>query len=282
MTKSEQKSTDVATVDNNAGVPDYLQGGNYQNEDNFDSSDVSIPRIKLLQGTSPEVDEYDDAKSGVFWHTGLDVPLGEEFRFIVADRRKKVLLMPPINDSNYNGPLARADDAITWDQTGEWQVRIKNVKQPVTWVIDDLNVEKSGLLKFGSSIPDDEDSPPAATLFYDYLIYLPDHPDMGMAVLSCARTQIKKCKKGLNDKIKMHSDNGRPMQALVFKCKSVEDVADGQEFKNLMFTSAGFVQDKALFDQMREYVGALSNLKIQDETETDGKEPEGDSHEGDF
>lgn len=282
MAKADQKSTEVATIDDAGGVPAYLQGGSYQNDDNFDSSDVVIPRIKLLQGTSPEVDEYDEAKTGMFWHTGLDVPLGDEFRFIVADRRKKVLLMPPINDANYSGPLARADDAKTWDQKGEWQVRIKNVKQPVTWRIDDLDVEKSGLLKFGSSIPDDEDSPPAATLFYDYLVYLPDHPDMGMVVMSLARTQIKKAKRGLNDKIKMHADNGRPMQALIFKAKSVDDSADGQDFKNLMFMSAGFVQDEALFNQLREYRGALSNLKIQDEGDHGGKDPEGDSHEGDF
>lgn len=275
---------EVAVVEEDENqLPAYLQGDTkYENEDNFDSSDVVIPRIKLLHGTSDEVDQYDHARAGDFWHTGLDESLGAEFTFAVADRRKKVLLMPPITDQNYSGPLARADDAKTWDRMGSWDVRIKNVKQPITWEIDNLDVEKSGLLRFGTSNPDDEDSPPAATLYYDYLIYLPERPDLGMAVLSLARTQIKQAKKGLNDKIKMHQDNGRPMQALLFKAKSFDDSANGQDFKNLMFTSAGFVRDTKVFEMLREHRGALANLRIQDEGQDDRPNPEGDDGEGDF
>lgn len=273
-------ANEVATIDNNAALPAYLQGNKVVNHDNFDSSDVVIPRIKLLQGISPEVEQFDDAKSGNYWHTGLDLNLGSEMRFIVADRRKKYLLQAPIQDGQ--GILARSDDAKTWDKTGKWQVKIKGQKNPVTWEINDLDVAKSGLIEWGTSIPGDEDSPPAATLFYDYLVFLPDHMDLGPAVISLARSQIKKAKKGLNDKISMHASNGRPMQALIFQAGVVEETADGQAFKNWSFRSAGFVQDEALFKNVLQYRGALANLKIQDEGGVDEPERQGDDGAGDF
>ena len=257
------KELATTTVNDDDQLPDYLRDGGFKNEDNFDNNDVVVPRIKLLQGISPEVDAYDAAKNGHFWHTGLDMSLGEEISFVVADRRKKYLLSAPITDGQ--GVLARADDAMTWDRKGSWTVKMKNVKQPQTWTIDDLNVERSGLAKWGSSVEGDDDSPPAATLFYDYLVWLPEHPELGMSVISLARSAIKPAKKGLNDKIKMHGDAGRPMQALIFKAKSFDDNSEGQEFKNWKFLSGGFLRDPDQFKRLREYVGALSNMTIKDE-----------------
>lgn len=267
MTKT---TTAVATTDapkDEAQLPAFLRNyGNVNNEDNFDSSDVVLPRVKLLQGLSGEIETFNEAKSGHFWHTGLDISLGDKFRFVVADRRKKYLLSAPIEDGQ--GVLARADDAKTWDRLGSWNVKIKGVKQPVTWEITDLDLAKSGLTNWGTFNPDDEDSPPAATLFYDYLILLPDYPDLGPAVLSLARSQIKTAKKGLNDKIKLHQTNGRPMQALMFEATSKTDSADGQEFKNFVFRSAGFVQNEGLFKMALELRGALADVRIADEADT--------------
>ena len=281
MTKT--KSTDVATIDKtDAELPAYLQGMDTTGEDdNFDSSDIVIPRIKLLQGLSGEIEQFEHAKTGCFWHTGLDENLGEKIVFIVADRRKKFLLSAPLADGQ--GILARADDAKTWDRTGEWQVKLKGVKKPVTWAIEDTNVDKSGLAKWGTSNPEDEDSPPAATMFYDYLVFLPDRPELGMSVISLARSSIRAAKKGLNDKIAMNRQNNRPMQSLKFSAESVDDISDDGPYKNWLFKSAGFNMDESLFHKLTEYRGALANLKIKDE---DGDQTEesgsGDTGEGDF
>jgi hypothetical protein len=275
------KRTDVAKVtpQDDTQLPAFLQGKSVANDDNFDSSDVVLPRIKLLQGTSDEISTFDEAKIGHFWHTGLDTSLGEQFRFVVAGRRKKYLLSAPIEDGQ--GVLARADDALTWDRLGSWQVKIKGVKLPVTWEITDLDVAKSGLASWGTYNPADEDSPPAATLFYDYLVFLPDYLDLGPAVMSLARSQIKPAKKGLNDKIKLHLDNGRPMQGLVFIARSCDDSSDGQAFKNYSFRGAGFVQDEALFNLAVEHKHALNDVKIADET-VDQKPITTDDGRGDF
>lgn len=259
-------------------LPAYLQGQTYQKEDNFDSSDVVIPRIKLLQGISPEITQFDNAKVGEFWHSGMDINLGPSVRFVIADRRKKYLLSAPLEDGQ--GVLARADDAKTWDKLGKWQVKIKGIKQPVTWEITDLDVAASGLTKFGTSIPDDEDSQPAATMFYDYLVFLPDHLDLGPAIISLARASIKKAKKGLNDKIDLHATNKRPMQALVFEASSVDESSDSGGFKNWQFKQAGFNMDEDLFKMAREHVGALSRVRIADEADTGSSSNSGVKDDG--
>lgn len=263
MAKEEVKDLVVGSSISDQ-LPAYLAGLKpNMGSDNFDSSDVVVPRIKLLQGISPEVEAFDEAKAGVFWHSGMDVPLGSSIRFIIADRRKKYLLSAPIEDGQ--GVLARADDAMTWDRLGSWSVKLKGVKNPVTWEIKDRDVHASGLTKWGTYNPADEDSPPAATLFYDYLVFLPDHMDLGPAVISLARSSIRSAKKGLNDKIQLHRQNGRPMQSLVFFTESFEDSSEGQSFKNWRFKSAGFVMDEAMFKLVSEYAGALSMVKIAEE-----------------
>lgn len=274
---TDEKTTDVVIPESKSGgavMPAFMQGQDV-GEDNFDQDDVVLPRIKLLQGISPEVEQFDEAKSGQFWHTGLDLPLGTEIEFVPADRRKKYLLSAPLADGQ--GILARSDDAKTWDRLGKWEVKLKNIKKPAVWEITTTDVEKSGVTKWGSSNPDDEDSPPAATLFYDYLVFLPAFPELGMAVISLARSAIRPVKKQLNSKIQMHKDSGRPMQGCVYVATSVEEQGPEGPFKNWSFRSGGFVQDEAIFTRCMEHRGALANFKIQDE---DGDVKESDGGDG--
>jgi len=280
MTDNNLPATSTAKDD--AQLPSYLQGQSYaKDDDNFDSSDVVLPRIKLLQGISPEIEQHDNAKIGEFWHSGMDINLGPEVKFVVADRRKKYLLSAPLEDGQ--GVLARADDAKTWDRTGSWDVKLKGIKKPVTWTIETTDLAESGLANWGTSNPDDEDSGPAATLFYDYLVFLPEHMDLGPAIISLARSSVKKAKKGLNDKIELQKNNGRPMQALVFKATSVTESSDSGDFKNWQFTSAGFNMDEGLFNLAREHIGALANIKIKDEADTDdASRTPSDDGQGDF
>lgn len=277
--------TDVAvagTPADNDQLPAYLQGKTVVNNDNFDSSDVVIPRIKLLQGISPEITTHDNAKVGQFWHTGMDLNLGPTVNFVVADRRKKYLLSAPMEDGQ--GVFARADDALTWNTLGKWTVKQKGSKQPITWEITSLNVAESGLTEWGTYNPEDEKSGPAATLFYDYLVFMPDHLDLGPAVISLARSGIRPAKKGLNDKIALHANNGRPMQALIFTAGATDEQnPDGQGYKGWSFKSGGFNQDEALYNMALEHRGALANIKIQDEAGTDeGAKAPADDGKGNF
>ena len=207
----------------------------------------------------------------------MDESLGEEIRFVIASRKKKYLLVAPLEDGQ--GILARAEDFVTWDRTGQWEVKIKDVKQPVTWTIENTNVVDSGLDKWGTYNPDDENSPPAATLFYEYLVLMVDESGNVLktppAVISLTRSQIRKAKKGLNDKIKLQADMGRPMQALIFKAGAIKDTnSDGQDFKNWQFTSDGFAPE-ATFHAANQLSQFLKTYVVQDEAEVAAGESEG-------
>lgn len=258
------KAAVPATRDTSEQLPDYLRKGvAVDNKDNFTAADFVIPRVKLLQGISKEVETFEAAKAGIFWHTGLDMPLGDNFRFVVCSRNRKMLLVAPIEDGQ--GVLARSEDCAKWDKVGKWEVKVKGQKKPQLWEIDTLNVAESSVAKWGSKINGDEDSPPAATLFYDYLVLLPDYPELGPTLISLARSQIKVAKKGLNDKIELHKSAGRPMQSVLFQTKAVDDSSDGQNFKNWAFTGAGFAPEP-LFLKAADLKDVLANgYKTTDE-----------------
>jgi len=262
---AQGKGIEVAKTDEK---PDYLKKLEAENaasnqDDNFDSSDIVVPQVKLLQGLSRECEQFDAAKAGKFWHTGFDEPLGDNFDFVICSRKKKYLLLAPLDDGQ--GVLARAEDAKTWDRTGNFEIKLPGSKKTATWTIKDQDVKKSGLVDWGTYDPNDPESPPAATLFYEYLIILPDRLGWGAAVLSLSRSQIRKAKKGLNDKIQLHKSAGRPLQALVFNAKAVDDNnAGGQSFKNFHFTQNGFAT-KELFDHARELSEMLHSYRVADE-----------------
>ena len=260
MSKSE-KAVAVVTE-----TPAYLRElekqGPVDSHDNFDQSDITIPRVKLLQALSKEMETFDAAKNGHFWHTGMDVDLGVEFQFIPVSRRKKYLLVAPIEDGQ--GILARAEDFVHWQPpSGEFQVKLKGRKEAVTWKLAPT-VAESGLAEWGTMNPDDPSSPPAATLFYEYLILLPDNLGFGPVVLSLTRSQIKKTRKGLNDKIKLHESAGRPMQSPVFVAKAVKDQSAAGDYQNFQFNSSGFASEE-VYKQALELKDVLSTYKVQDE-----------------
>ena len=246
-------------------LPAYLQtigSGDVRLEDNFDSSDMVLPRIALLQGTSEICKDFDEANPGTFWHTGLDVVL-DPLRFVICKRHKRYLLQAPMADNQ--GILARADDAKTWDILGTWEVvQDRKTNRKVTWTIDDKDVMRSGLANWGTSDPELPNSPPAATMFYEYVVLLPDHLDYGMSVISLARSAIKKAKRGLNDKIMLHASNSKPMYSLMFQADVVEEPNDINSFYNWKFTSAGFVNE-TLYKKAKSSAEVLQEFRVHDE-----------------
>lgn len=267
--KTQAQSTVPAVQHRGPGdgnLPDYLRKlkGNVRSNDNFDSTDVTIPRVKLIQALSKEIENYNEAKPGTFWHTGMDLPLGTEFDFVVVSRRKKYLLVAPLEDGQ--GILARSDDFINWTPSrGKFEVKMKGRKTPVVWELKPT-VAESGLDKWGTFNPDDENSPPAATMFYEYLVLLLDHLDLGPVVLSLTRSQIKKAKKGLNDKIQMHESAGRPMQSLRFTARVVREESQQGTYFNIQFVSAGFVPEE-IFKQAYDMKDVLATYKVRNEEE---------------
>lgn len=259
MMKAVEKTGkgEVVAASTNSNLPSYLAGHTGGSGlKSMETSDFTIPRIKLLQGISPEVEAFEAAKAGYFWLNVMDQLLGSTIDIIVCADRKRVLLLPPIGDAR--GILARADDGKNWTPPdGEWEVKLKNVKKPVVWATKPT-VRESGLLEFGSSNPEDPDSNPAATLFYEYLVYLPKYPQFSPVLFSLARSQAKRAK-DLNGKIEFR---GAPMQSQIFTATPTNEKGPEGGYFNVAFASNGFADEEtykkcvAITDRFKDYRGA--------------------------
>lgn len=218
-----------------AYLKDHQTGSGLQG---LNADDYVIPRIKLLQGTTPECETFDNAKPGLFWVNVMDECLGGEFEFTPIINRKRVMLQPPMGAGN--GVFARANDGKTWNTLGEWEVKLKGKRTATKWAITDLDVRKSGLLEYGTSDPDNPDSPPAATTFYDFLVLLHGTNVDIPVLLSLARSAAKHAK---NLQMKIEAMRA-PMWSRKFIAKPIKDHnADGQEFYNWQFAASGFVSE---------------------------------------
>lgn len=156
---------------------------------NIDVTDFVIPRVKLMQAISPELTEFNAARPGMFWHTIASQNLTDKLLGIPIVIRKTYILWAPRNDDR--GILARAMDGVHWDQPGaEFTVKPKGSPKQVTYRLADT-VAESGLDQFGSSIPEDPNSVPAASLTYNMLWYFTEFPNLSPSVIINTRSSIK-------------------------------------------------------------------------------------------
>ena len=89
-------------------------------------------------------------------------------------RRQTYNLWAPRGPGEERGILARARDFIHWDPpSGEFNVRFPMNPKVYTWKLA-RTVKEFGLAEFGSSRPDDPESPPAAALTFEVLWFLPE------------------------------------------------------------------------------------------------------------
>lgn len=224
-------------------APDYLQGEKATGLEGLGNQDFKIPRIKLLQPLNPEISAFQGkAIPSEFWHTGLNISLTTEFRFVPCIIQKRVILWNPREEGG--GILAMSHDGVNWSQGAnkEFKIKLKNVKEPVTWNTKG-NVPQSKLLEWGSYNPDDDESGPAATLSYEYLMYLYDNPDLSPIVMSCYRTMIPKAKQ-FNTALLMLK---RPINSVLVKCSSQEAGEGGNTWHIPQFETQGYVE-KEIFE----------------------------------
>lgn len=256
---------DVTTQ--NQQVPDYLRDFKKGSIGNVDKTDRIIPRIKLIQAISPELEEFkDQAKTGQFWHTIAQVNLGPVLVGIPIIVRKSYVLWAPRNDDR--GILARAMDAIHWNPANaEFTVKPKGAPQPITYKTA-ATVAESGLDKFGSSIPGDPNSPPAASLTYNMLWYFPQFKEFSPSVIINTRSSVKPMQQLLS-KIEAKPV---PHYCQKYAISTVQQRGAEGPYFNFTYTADGFV-DKATADvcaKMYEEFGE-ENWVASDETEEEDR-----------
>lgn len=265
-------------VQNDQMIPAHLRDAGKQSLGNIDHSDLIIPRIKLLQAISPELESHEHAKAGRFWHTLAEEVMtgadGEHLPFVPIMVRKSYTLWAPRNDDRMI--LARAPDGIHWDNREVFTVQPKGASGPVTWDTTAGTVAGSGLDQFGTSIPGDKQSAPAASLTYEILAYFPDHPDLSPSVIVNTRSAVKKAR-SLISKIEM-----RPVAhyGQVFKMSATKEKGAEGPYFGYAYTSDGFVQDPALFERLKQMYESFSkgawraNEMADDEPTPSGGDPD--------
>lgn len=250
---SNEATKEVATTQPAAsGLAAYVGGGaKREDKTGFSAKDLTIPRIKVAQSLSPEVKEGDVVDGALFLNiTGEELAApGEPLRFIPVATQVEYIVWRDRKD-NGGGLLARArpvvENGVTrykWDNPNQtFEVKVGGVSKQ-TWKIGEY-VDEDGTAEWGTSIEGDEQSPPIATVHYNYLLALPDH-GFTLAAFSLSRTQAKRAK-DLNAMIEMGI---LPMYARYFKASTEKDKRDLGDFFNVRFKPAGAMKPGVAEDE---------------------------------
>lgn len=263
-------------------VPEFMRKYAGAGTEALKADDVEVPRIKLLQALSPELDEFNEAEKGTFWHAMADAALGESIRIVPVWTDVSYILWRPREMGG--GILARAADGVHWSPAqGEFQVNLKNVKNAITWKLANT-VAASGLGEWGSMNPEDTNSPPAATRMYNVVCVMPDLPvELSPAVVTLQRSAIGVARKFMG-KLKI---SNAPSFGQYYTMEAVEDSnSNNEKFYNYKFTKAGFVMDEAELEKYHQTYEAfkamglrirnIETLQDDDPNPGGGKEPKGD------
>lgn len=251
-------------------IPEHLRGTGGRGLEGFDSTDIETPRLSLLQPTSPQVTDFDNARPGMFWHNTMNEPVGDPkagFIGIICYINKRAILWrqrPPVD---VGGILARTDDMRVWNPSNVVfdDVKTKSGKT-VVWKTRQ-SVAQSRLLEWGSADPTDPKSPPAATLMHEYVLYFPDYPHLPPAVFTFQRSSLMVSKKLIG----RLSYSQVAMHGLQFRFGS--DLVDngGNKYYIPTFEQAGYVEDASVFAQCEVLHNTLkkSGLKVREEDAPD-------------
>lgn len=226
------------TGGSDANLPDYMRNDANLGKENISREDMEVPRLKLMQGTSKELEAYSDLKPGHFFHPSAEHIFEGEFIGVPIFMDRQFILWRPRDAGG--GILARAPDGVHWnppDVTFTTRLDKKDGGAEVEWTTA-KTVQQSGLAEWGTQDPNDPNSPPAATLMYTFLLAFPEHPDLIPAAFTFQRSSIKMGRK-LNTKLKTVRT---PLFGTAFKFFAVGDQnKKGERFFNVDTAGAGLV-----------------------------------------
>lgn len=248
-------------------MPDYMKGSQGKGMQGLGVDDMIMPRMLLLQGLSPAVVKGGQP-IGEFYHNILEESFGVELLIVPVLAKKRAVLFQP-RHMGEGVIYARAEDGITWvPGSGEWKVQpYAEIKKEVVWKLTNANVKASGLLEFGSGDPDDPDSKPAGTLFYDFICIAPERPEIGPFVVSLKKTQIGAAKTFVG-KLNML---GAATYGGVFRMTSEPDSRGANDFFTYGFARAGFTppeifkECEALFEALKDKAYKIAGEEADEE-----------------
>lgn len=241
------KSQEMTTPKSSALVPEFLRNKAGRGTEDFEAGSYEFPRIKLLQGISPELQTFDGLKAGDFFHTMTEESLGPQLDIVPLYMPRRFVLWAPLPPIDHGGILARADDGVHWNPPdAEFRVKIDKRGTEVTWRTA-KTVSASRLDQWGTYDPSDSKSQPAATECYMLIVHLLSRPDVSPVAILLQRSSIGPAR-GLRGKLKF---TPAPMYGCRFIMSSFLDAnRAGQQFNNYRFSPNGFIEDE---DEVKRY-----------------------------
>lgn len=235
-------------------------------QETIERDDIYMPRLKLGQAMTPEVkdklldegDLFNSVTGEVICKAGQTIPviiLMHSKEYILWDDRK----------GDDRGLLARATrvkvgDEIKykWDKpNSEFEVKVDGktkVKYKTGTYTDDGPVD---LTAWGTQIPGNSDSPPAAGESQNYILALPSR-DFEMIAVSLSKTGVSIAKK-LNTNLKFG-------KAAIFereyKLGSFIDNRGDDKFANFQFSNTWAPVSESVADQMYNMYSSLASKNV--------------------
>lgn len=227
---------------------------------NVSAQDMIVPRLKLLQGLSPEVKENPRKYiQGEFYHTILADMLGETIRVVPLQIMRTIELWAP-RDSN-EGLLARSMDGMHWDKPHqEFTVRLKSGRKAI-WKTKG-SVGESGLAEFGTSEPGNPKSPPAASLTYRTALYMPEHAEVSPCLMISSRMATRAIQ-DLITRVNARHIGGTPFYCQQYQLIATKQVRGPNEFYVPSFRNEGNVTDRDLKAHLESLSQTMATLNIR-------------------
>ena len=166
-----------------AEIPEYLKGSAGAGTEELDQDSLTPPRLKLIQALSPELEDFPDLKSGMFYNNISDEIYEDGLEIVPIRLFRSFMLFAPRKDNA--GLIARANDGIHWSPSDA----VYTTGAGVTWKTAPT-VKESGLDQFGTSDPADPQSPPAATEYLNVMCFEADHAEKGPMIYSFYRASL--------------------------------------------------------------------------------------------
>jgi hypothetical protein len=230
-------------------------------KENIKQDDLIIPRVALMQAVNQEVIDG-LVESGHFWHTINEEDLGEGIEdLVILHHSKRYTLWNPRHAGG--GVLARASDGLRWDADFDVEVQPykddKRKKVKYTAKAGDRVGRDIGLGKWGSTDPDNPDSPPAATLTHVLACAILSRLDLGPFVILLQRS-AEPVAKLLLSKV---SIDPAPIFGQVYTVGSKDQPSASGDFKQYTFVKNGHVQDETTYNWLQEQHKNFASLGVK-------------------
>ena len=248
-------------------------------QETIDNDDIYMPRLKLGQDMSPEVKDKIVDVGDLFNSVTGDVlcPAGEKIPVIIVMHSKEYILWDDRKGED-RGILARArrvrdgeEVRYRWDKPNQKFDVMVDGKTKVTYKTAEY-IDEDCLNKWGTQIPGNPETPPAAGESQNYILAFPTR-DFELIAVSLSKTAIGVAKK-LNTSLKFGK---AAIFERTYELGSFIDRRNKDSFANFQFSPGWQPVDEETADHMYQVYQSLADRNIiidrsgEDEPSSDNK-----------